>query len=242
MAGETLAVVGESGSGKTTLGRAILQLVEPSEGSIAIAGIPVSAHAPDFKAMSRVVQVIFQDSYAALSPRRTVAATIAEPLLLNKLSSAAVGQKVLEMLHAVGLDEALADRHPHELSGGQRQRVSIARALIVEPRLVIADEPVSSLDVTVRAQILLLLQKLKATRGFACLFISHDLGVVEQIANRVAVMRNGRIVECRPTDELFRSPDHAYTRELLHALPRLTQVGVDSYVVGIHQFEKGLTQ
>ncbi len=218
--GETLAVVGESGSGKTTLGRAMLQLVPLTSGHIDIDGHAITATTkPDFKAMSSVVQLIFQDPYSSLSPRQTISDIVSEPL--RRLGTQNIVQKAETMIEEVGLGRQFLSRYPNELSGGQRQRVAIARALICDPKLVIADEPVSALDITVQAQILELLDRLRRERGFSCLFISHDLGVVEQIADRVAVMYKGRLVELADVQNLFAKACHPYTRDLLSALPEL---------------------
>jgi len=229
--GETLAIVGESGSGKTTLGRAILQLTEVSEGTITVKDITVTGDKPPgFRAMSKVVQLVFQDPFAALSPRQTIGKIIAEPLrLTNTLSKYDIEKQTLQMLEDVGLPIHFASRYPNELSGGQRQRVSIARALINKPELIIADEPVSALDITVQAQVLTLLDKLKEKHGFSCIFISHDLAVVEQIADRVVVLYHGKIVESGLARELFSRPAHRYTRRLLEALPELRARNEHSY-------------
>jgi len=235
--GETLGVVGESGSGKTTLGRAILQLVKAAEGSITVDGISVTASdAPGHREMSQKIQLIFQDPFSALSPRKTVGAIVMEPLLLDKsLTKIERHEKTTAMLEDVGLGIGFAERYPNELSGGQRQRVSIARALISEPALVIADEPVSALDVTIQAQVLELLDKLKQKRGFSCLFISHDLAVVGQVADSVAVLYRGKVVEKGSVSDVYANPHHAYTQALFAALPELKATGEGSY--GLHQRE-----
>jgi oligopeptide/dipeptide ABC transporter ATP-binding protein len=219
--GETLALVGESGCGKSTLGRMILRLVEPTGGSIRVAGRDVT-HLPEreLRAMRRTAQIVFQDPFASLNPRMTVGEILAEPLMLHgivppKKRSA----RVAELLEQVGLSPRQAARFPHEFSGGQRQRIVIARALAVEPKLIVCDEPVSALDVSIRAQILNLLEELRERLGLAYVFISHDLGVVRHIADRVAVMYLGRIVEIGRTDEVFENPRHPYTRALLSAIP-----------------------
>lgn len=227
--GETLAVVGESGSGKTTIGRAILQLVKPAEGSIQVDYRCVSGdNAPGFEAMSQTVQLIFQDPYSSLSPRQTIEDIIGEPVNTPDRE-----ERVREMLDDVGLGPEFATRLPNELSGGQRQRVAIARALINNPKLVIADEPVSALDITIQAQILELLQRLKEKNNFTCLFISHDLGVVEQVADRIIVLYQGQIVEEGCRSDIFNRPQHPYTRALLSALPELKMQGTNSY--SLHQ-------
>lgn len=226
--GETLAVVGESGSGKTTLGRTILQLVTANSGSIEIGGHKIDRNSkPDFKMMSSVAQLIFQDPYSSLSPRHTIGRIIGEPLRAQGYEDSV--KTAVSLLEEVGLDTQYLSRYPNELSGGQRQRVSIARALICDPKLVIADEPVSALDITIQAQILKLLDRLRKERGFSCLFISHDLGVVEQIADRVAVLYKGQLVELATASELFSQPCHPYTQDLLCALPELRGNGRGGY-------------
>jgi len=231
--GETVAVVGESGSGKTTLGMAILGLVAPTGGTIMVDGEPVST---DPRRTRRFTQLVFQNPYAALSPRKTVRESVAEPLLVDRSADAvSVAARTRAMLDDVGLPAALDDRRPHELSGGQRQRVSIARALITQPGLVIADEPVSALDVTIQAQILGLFARLQASHGFACLFVTHDLGVVEAVADRVVVLKQGRVVESGDTQAVFANPRHAYTRELLTAMPVLQpDTGSGFHIVNRH--------
>lgn len=220
--GETLAIVGESGSGKTSLGRAIMQLNRIAGGHISIGDqqiTPISQ--PGFAATRDFAQMIFQDPYSSLSPRKTIGEIVGEPL--RSLSYNVREAKVAAMLEDVGLEARIAGRYPNQLSGGQRQRVSIARAIILNPRLIVADEPVSALDVTIQAQILDLLQRLKSKNDFTCLFISHDLGVVEQIADRIVVMYRGRIVEWGHTRDIYSAAAHSYTRRLLSALPRLAQ-------------------
>ena len=236
--GETVALVGESGSGKTTLGKAILQLVEASQGTITVDGTLVTgADRPGFQPMSDTVQLVFQNPYAALSPRINVLDTVAEPLLRGKDTKRERARaRAMQMLEDVGLGAGFAGRLPHELSGGQRQRVSIARALILSPRLIIADEPVSALDVTIQAQILALLQRLRDKHGFSCLFISHDLGVVESIADRVVVLYRGEVVETGDTEALFGTPKHPYTRALLTASPELRKTGDHRYELHTREF------
>jgi len=219
--GEVVAVVGASGSGKTTLGRAVLGLVPAARGEVRFESLDALALKGAARAaFCDATQLVFQDPYSSLDPRMRVRQIVAEPLRRHRLSRAARHARVEEVLAEVGLDQ-LADRFPHQMSGGQRQRVAIARAVVARPRFVVADEPVSALDATIQAQVLALLQKLQAQDGFACLFISHDLAVVEQIADRVIVMRDGRIVEQGSRDAVFDRPQDAYTRELLAATPRL---------------------
>ncbi|GLR52717.1 ABC transporter ATP-binding protein [Shinella yambaruensis] len=217
--GETLALVGASGSGKTTLGRAIVGLVTPSGGTMAFRGAPL-AYRRDAggRALRQAIQIVFQDPYSSLDPRQRIAGIVGEPLKLDPALDRARRQaRVAEVFAEVGLAPELADRFPHQLSGGQRQRVAIARAIVSRPAFVVADEPVSALDMTVQKQILKLFRDLQARYGFACLFVSHDLGAVEQVADRVAVMENGRIVETGTRDDVFDRPQHAYTRRLLDA-------------------------
>jgi peptide/nickel transport system ATP-binding protein len=219
--GETVALVGGSGSGKTTLGRAMLRLVAPSGGRLFFRGEDITARRGAALLPFRLAcQVVFQDPYSSLDPRMRVGAIVAEPLrLVPGLGPADVARRMEAMLDQVGL-AGLARRHPHELSGGQRQRVAIARALVREPEFVMADEPVSALDMTIQKQILTLLRDLQRTRGFACLFISHDFGAVGEVADRVVVMQEGRIVEEGARDAVLDAPQHPYTRALLAAVPR----------------------
>jgi len=213
--GRTLGLVGESGSGKTTLGRTILRLQEPTAGRVLFDGNDVFAlDAGPLRALRRRMQVVFQDPYSSLNPRMTVAQTLQEPLDIHGLAG-----QVPALLDEVGLDAAFAARYPHELSGGQRQRVGIARALSVEPQFLICDEPVSALDVSVQAQVLNLLADLQARRRLTYLFIAHDLAVVRHIADDVAVMYLGRIVERAPAAAIYAAPRHPYTRSLLSAVP-----------------------
>ena len=220
---ETLAIVGESGSGKSTLARAILRLLEPAAGEIRFADKTVSALTEDaLFAFRREAQMIFQDPYAALNPRIRVGAAIAEPLLLHRMVEAGeVAALVTDLLRQVGLDASFARRFPRQLSGGQRQRICIARALGLKPKLIVADEPVSALDVSIQAQIINLMLELQQAFGLSYLFISHDMAVVERISHRVAVMYQGQIVEIGPRAAVFDSPQHPYTQKLLAAVPSL---------------------
>ncbi|WP_176083510.1 ABC transporter ATP-binding protein [Martelella sp. HB161492] len=217
--GEVVALVGGSGSGKTTLGRTIAGLVDQTDGTIVFNGKPREANWKNYR---QNCQMVFQDPFSSLDPRMTILDLVAEALRgIAGLSRAVRKARALAALAEVGLDDEFAGRLPHELSGGQRQRVAIARAVVRKPKLLIADEPVSALDVTVRSQVLDLFAELQKRHGFSCLFISHDLSVVEQIADRVIVMSEGRIVEEGPRDAIFDNPQHAYTRRLLRAIPAL---------------------
>ena len=219
--GEVLALVGESGSGKTTLGRALLRLIDTSSGAIEFCGKPITPlNAAALRPLRREMQIIFQDPFASLDPRMRVGDIIAEGLRIHNVGDAATrAGRVAELLKQVGLEPEHAWRFPHALSGGQRQRVGIARALAVNPRFIVADEPVSSLDVSVQAQIINLLCELKEKLSLTLLFISHNLGVVRLIADRVAVMYLGRIVEIADAETLFERPAHPYTRTLLASIP-----------------------
>ena len=220
-AGETFALVGESGCGKSTAGRLVLRLIEPTAGTVMFAGRDLGAlSAAALRSFRAEAQLIFQDPYASLNPRMTVGDTLAEPLSLHTdLTAADRRARVAELLRTVGLKAEHAQRYPHEFSGGQRQRIAIARALGPEPKLIVCDEPVSALDVSIRAQILNLLQDLQQKLGLTYIFISHDLAVVRHIADRIAVMYLGRIVETATAKSLFNEPRHPYSQALLSAIP-----------------------
>ncbi|MBX9645838.1 MAG: dipeptide ABC transporter ATP-binding protein [Xanthobacteraceae bacterium] len=220
-AGKTLALVGESGCGKSTVSRLVLRLIEPDAGKVRFEGRDLGALDDNaLRAFRRDAQIIFQDPYASLNPRMTVSQILTEPLALHDLVPAARRrERVEELLQLVGLEPRFARRYPHEFSGGQRQRIAIARALAVEPKLIICDEPVSALDVSIRSQILNLLRDLQDRLGLAYIFVSHDLAVVKHIADRVAVMNLGTIVEAADAQALFAAPRHPYSRALLSAIP-----------------------
>ncbi len=219
--GEVVGLVGESGSGKTTIGRAAVALLPVAEGSLHIAGRDITrATNADLYPFRRDVGIVFQDPGSSLNPRLPVGESIGEPLYLHeKLRGADLSKRVEQLLDSVELPRAMRNRYPHELSGGQRQRIGIARSLALEPKLLIADEPTSALDVSVQARVLKLFADLQASYGFACLFISHDLAVVEMLSSRIAVMKDGRLVEFGPTAEIVNSPQHPYTQRLLAAVP-----------------------
>ena len=219
--GETLGLVGESGSGKTTTGRCILRLIEPTSGEVRFKGEDVRAFAPArLRAARREMQIVFQDPYSSLNPGMRVGAIVAEPLVIHGIGDrSGRDARVAELLQLVGLEPSMARRYPRDFSGGQRQRIAIARALALNPSFLIADEPVSSLDMTVQAQVMQLLMDLRQRLKLTCLFIAHDLRLVETVCTRLAVMYRGRIVEMGPTAAVFGSAKHAYTQALLSAIP-----------------------
>ena len=220
--GETLGLVGESGSGKSTTGRAVLRLNEPTGGEVLYQGIPVNRLSQgEMKVMRRHMQMIFQDPYASLNPRFKVLDIIGQALDIHKLADSKDARKkrVEELLDMVGLEPSHALRYPHEFSGGQRQRIGIARALAVEPKFIVCDEPLSALDVSIQSQVVTLLEDLQHRLGLTYLFIAHDLSMVKHISDRVAVMYAGKIVELAESEELYSNPQHAYTKSLLSAIP-----------------------
>ena len=225
-AGETLGLVGESGSGKSTLGRLVLRLIEPTSGSVRFDGHDLlAANRADLRALRGQMQVIFQDPFASLDPRFRVEDIIAEPLIIHRKSTTeetGIRARVVELLRAVGLDESALRRYPHEFSGGQRQRIGIARALALRPKFIVADEPVSALDVSVGAQIVNLLAQLQREFGLTYLFISHSMPVVRYLSTRIAVMHRGKLVELGDADQITTRPQHPYTQSLLDATPELT--------------------
>ncbi len=219
--GSTLAIVGESGSGKSTLARCLLQLLPLDAGTVQFQGQDLAALSGDaLRAVRRHLQMVFQDPFASLNPRMKVGEIVGEGLLIHNLGDAQERtRKVLQMLERVGLSAADINKYPHEFSGGQRQRVGIARALVLEPKLVICDEPVSALDVSIQAQILLLLKELQQEMGLSYLFISHDLRIVRHMADEIAVMHDGKIVEQGEVESIYSSPQQAYTQNLLNSIP-----------------------
>jgi ABC-type oligopeptide transport system ATPase subunit len=221
--GETLGLVGESGSGKSTLGRLILRLIEPSSGKIAFAGSDLlAATHSELRSLRRDMQIIFQDPFGSLDPRMRVEDVIAEPLIIHEsLTAPSRRRRVNELLRVVGLDPSAARRFPHEFSGGQRQRIGIARALALRPKFIVADEPVSALDVSVGAQIVNLMAQLQREFGLTYLFISHSMPVIRYLATRIAVMYRGKIVEIGKTQQITMEPRHPYTRSLLEATPEV---------------------
>jgi len=219
--GQSLGLVGESGCGKSTVARTLLRLIEPDEGSIVFDGHDLrQAGAAELRALRQRIQIVFQDPYASLNPRRTVRQALAEPLHVHRRGNAAqIHAKVEQTIQEVGLPLSALDRYPHEFSGGQRQRIGIARALVLDPELIVADEPVSALDVSVQAQILQLLERLKRDRGLSFVFVSHDLGVVRHFCDTVCVMYLGRIIERGPTAQVLDRPLHPYSRVLRDSSP-----------------------
>ena len=220
--GKTLGIVGESGCGKSTTGRCIMRLIEPTSGKIVFDGVDLATlTSRQMRKARKDIQIIFQDPFSSLDPRQTVLQAIAEPIIQNKLikGKEAIEKRILELMETVGLAERLINSYPHELDGGRRQRIGIARALSVEPKLIICDEPVSALDVSIQAQILNLLEDLQDKLGLTYIFITHDLSVVNHFSDDIAVMYLGKMVEKAPADELFAHPMHPYTKALLSAIP-----------------------
>ena len=224
--GEVLGVVGESGCGKTTLGRMLIRVLEPTGGRIMIEGCDfASLRGSALKVARRNLQMVFQDPFGSLNPRHTVGHILAEPLIVHGADRTTIRTRVAELLATVGLPATSLARYPHEFSGGQRQRIAIARALALQPKLIIADEPVSALDVSIQSQIINLITDLRQQFGLSMIFISHDLSVVRHVSNRIAVMKAGTIVEMGPTESVFAHPQHAYTQALLAAIPKVPALG-----------------
>jgi len=220
--GKTLGIVGESGCGKSTLGRAILRLLEPNGGQVLFEGLDVASLSPEqMRLKRRDMQIIFQDPFSSLNPRKTISQTIGEPLKLNKIITDKNKrmERVLELMSIVGLAERLVNTYPHELDGGRRQRIGVARALALNPKFIVCDEPVSALDVSIQAQVLNLMKELQADLGLTYMFITHDLSVVNHFSDDIGVMYLGRMIEKAPAEELFANPVHPYTRALLSAIP-----------------------
>ena len=220
-AGQTIGIVGESGCGKSTLGRCVLNLIPPTSGEVLFEGRNVLSKKTDKKLMRQQMQIIFQDPYSSLDPRKTVFNLIAEPLIVNKMcaSKAEMSDRIFNVMEMVGLAERLAGSYPHELDGGRRQRIGIARALVMNPKFVVCDEPVSALDVSIQAQTLNLMMDIQDRLGVAYMFITHDLSVVKHISNDIVVMYLGEVVEQAPKNEIFSNPVHPYTKALLSAVP-----------------------
>ena len=220
--GKTLGVVGESGCGKSTTGRAILRLLEPTGGEVLFEGEDVQALSKEqMRRKRKDMQIIFQDPFSSLNPRKTVSQTIMEPMIINKLHASKSDRmdKVMELMRVVGLAERLVNTYPHELDGGRRQRIGIARALALDPKFIVCDEPVSALDVSIQAQILNLMKEIQEERGLTYMFITHDLSVVNHFSDDIAVMYLGQLIEKAPSEELFANPTHPYTKALLSAIP-----------------------